>query len=222
VLEALRTGDGQRLTAPYGHPASRRETKARGRTARLDLAASVTVAVLLASPASAIARVKTSFKLYVHVAGCYLQTGVIILPDLTDRHPFNRVQIAVDGFGKGRFLRTLPLGTTHGYTFGPLYSGRYRVQAYYPGDRARSAAGPRSMTVQMPQMCHVSDQPGQSRTPVETVGSSDHSTDAEFCATHQCIGAFTTEPGTIVQCSDGTYSHSGGISGACSRHGGEA
>lgn len=57
---------------------------------------------------------------------------------------------------------------------------------------------------------------------VETVGSSDHSTDAEFCSTRQCIGAFTSEPGTIVQCSDGTYSHSGGISGACSRHGGEA
>lgn len=56
---------------------------------------------------------------------------------------------------------------------------------------------------------------------IEGVGSSSHDTDAEFCAMNQCIGAFTTEPGTIVQCADGTYSHSGGISGACSRHGGE-
>jgi hypothetical protein len=56
---------------------------------------------------------------------------------------------------------------------------------------------------------------------IEGVGSSSHDTDAQFCAMNQCIGAFTTEPGTIVQCADGTYSHSGGISGACSRHGGE-
>jgi hypothetical protein len=56
--------------------------------------------------------------------------------------------------------------------------------------------------------------------PVEGPGSTSHATDSEFCATHDCIGSFTTEPGYIVQCSDGTYSHSGGISGSCSRHGG--
>ena len=41
------------------------------------------------------------------------------------------------------------------------------------------------------------------------------------CAMNTCIGNFTGEGGTIVQCVDGTYSHAGGISGACSRHGGE-
>jgi hypothetical protein len=56
---------------------------------------------------------------------------------------------------------------------------------------------------------------------IETVGSLDHSTDAEFCAENTCIGNFTGEGGTIVECSDGTYSHAGGISGACSSHGGE-
>lgn len=56
---------------------------------------------------------------------------------------------------------------------------------------------------------------------IETVGSSDHSTDTQFCSVNQCIGDFTGEGGTIVQCADGTYSHAGGISGACSHHGGE-
>jgi hypothetical protein len=56
----------------------------------------------------------------------------------------------------------------------------------------------------------------------DEVGSSSHATDARFCAEHECIGNFTTEDGTVVECSDGTYSHAGGISGACSDHGGEA
>jgi hypothetical protein len=56
----------------------------------------------------------------------------------------------------------------------------------------------------------------------DEVGSSSHATDSEFCNEHHCIGSFETEGGTIVECSDGTYSHAGGISGACSSHGGEA
>jgi hypothetical protein len=56
----------------------------------------------------------------------------------------------------------------------------------------------------------------------DEIGSSSHSTDAKFCSEHECIGSFTTEDGTVVKCSDGTYSHAGGISGACSDHGGEA
>jgi hypothetical protein len=55
----------------------------------------------------------------------------------------------------------------------------------------------------------------------DEVGSSSHATDAEFCSEHECIGSFTAEEGTIVECSDETYSHAGGISGACSHHGGE-
>ena len=55
----------------------------------------------------------------------------------------------------------------------------------------------------------------------DEVGSSSHATDAQFCSEHECIGSFETEGGTIVECSDGTYSHAGGISGACSHHGGE-
>jgi hypothetical protein len=43
-----------------------------------------------------------------------------------------------------------------------------------------------------------------------------------FCATHDCIPNFPNGNGYIVQCQDGTYSHSGGIQGACSWHGGVA
>jgi hypothetical protein len=42
-----------------------------------------------------------------------------------------------------------------------------------------------------------------------------------FCSTHDCIGNFDSGAGYIVQCADRTWSHSGGIQGACSYHGGE-
>jgi hypothetical protein len=55
----------------------------------------------------------------------------------------------------------------------------------------------------------------------DQVGSRSHAKDAQFCQEHECIGSFETEPGRIVECSDGSFSHAGGISGACSFHGGE-
>ena len=45
-------------------------------------------------------------------------------------------------------------------------------------------------------------------------------TPADFCTTHQCIPSFSEGTGTIVQCADGEWSHSGGRPGVCSRHGG--
>jgi hypothetical protein len=56
----------------------------------------------------------------------------------------------------------------------------------------------------------------------EGVGSSSHAEDSHFCSEHECIGNFQEEEGTVVKCSDGSYSHAGGISGACSHHGGES
>lgn len=56
----------------------------------------------------------------------------------------------------------------------------------------------------------------------DEVGSSSHAGDTKFCEEHTCEGEFTTEPGTIVECADEDYSHAGGISGACSDHGGES
>jgi len=56
----------------------------------------------------------------------------------------------------------------------------------------------------------------------DEVGSTSHATDEQFCEAHRCIGNFTTEDGTVVECTDETFSHAGGIYGACSDHGGEA
>ena len=56
-------------------------------------------------------------------------------------------------------------------------------------------------------------------TSVEAPGSTSHATDMEFCTTHACIPNFPDGNGYIVQCADGAWSHSGGLSGACSDHG---
>src|SRR3954471_16321052 len=45
---------------------------------------------------------------------------------------------------------------------------------------------------------------------------------AKFCETHECIGDWENANGTRVQCADGAWSFSGGISGACSHHGGHS
>jgi hypothetical protein len=51
--------------------------------------------------------------------------------------------------------------------------------------------------------------------------SSNSSGGSAFCSTHDCIGNFDNGNGYVVECADGTWSHSGGIQGACSDHGGE-
>src|ERR1700733_6735271 len=62
----------------------------------------------------------------------------------------------------------------------------------------------------------------QTAESVEGPGSLSHATRAAFCSTHQCIENFPNGSGSIVQCADGKWSHSGGRSGACSDHGGES
>jgi len=42
-----------------------------------------------------------------------------------------------------------------------------------------------------------------------------------FCSTHSCIPSYEDGHGYPVECADGEWSKSGGISGACSGHGGE-
>jgi hypothetical protein len=45
------------------------------------------------------------------------------------------------------------------------------------------------------------------------------------CDGNPCIGDWQKEAaagGSVVQCNDGTWSHAGGLSGACSHHGGES
>ncbi len=67
-----------------------------------------------------------------------------------------------------------------------------------------------------------SESSGSESKEEDEVGSTSHAGDTKFCEEHHCIGEFTTEDGTVVECSDGTFSHAGGLSGACSDHGGEA
>lgn len=55
----------------------------------------------------------------------------------------------------------------------------------------------------------------------EGPGSPSHTEDTQFCESHTCIGNFSNGNGAVVECNDGEWSHSGGLSGACSHHGGE-
>ncbi len=59
--------------------------------------------------------------------------------------------------------------------------------------------------------------PGSS---IEGPGSTTHAGDGIFCSNHQCIANFPSGRGTVVQCVDGEWSHSGGLRGVCYRHGG--
>jgi hypothetical protein len=52
-------------------------------------------------------------------------------------------------------------------------------------------------------------------------GGSTGGAGSDFCTNHACIGNFDNGSGYVVQCADGTWSHSGGKPGACSWHGGE-
>ncbi len=73
-----------------------------------------------------------------------------------------------------------------------------------------------------PQTSSGGGEEGEEGGEEDEVGSLSHATDGKFCSENECIGNFEGENGTIVECSDGTYSHAGGISGACSDHGGES
>lgn len=51
-------------------------------------------------------------------------------------------------------------------------------------------------------------------------GSLIYSPDPDFCSYFTCISNFFNGRGYVEECVDGDYSKSGGISGSCSRHGG--
>ena len=54
----------------------------------------------------------------------------------------------------------------------------------------------------------------------EGSGSTTHLGDGAFCSAHQCIANFPQGRGTVTECADGEWSHSGGLPGVCNRHGG--
>jgi hypothetical protein len=43
---------------------------------------------------------------------------------------------------------------------------------------------------------------------------------ANFCSYFNCIASFWNGSGYVIECIDTTYGKSGGITGACSSHGG--
>ncbi len=54
-----------------------------------------------------------------------------------------------------------------------------------------------------------------------TPGNYIYSPPGNFCSYFNCIPSFWTHTnGYVEECSDGTYSHSGGVQGSCSYHGG--
>ncbi|HXR66830.1 MAG TPA: hypothetical protein VN729_12935 [Ktedonobacteraceae bacterium] len=55
-----------------------------------------------------------------------------------------------------------------------------------------------------------------------TNGSMIYNPPAAFCSYFACITTFWNGHGYVDQCADGDYSKSGGLSGACSHHGGES
>jgi hypothetical protein len=74
----------------------------------------------------------------------------------------------------------------------------------------------------VPAARRVKEPPEGSEEPeAEEEEPNERSDDRSFCSTHECVGEYETEPGTVVECADGSFSHAGGISGACSHHGGE-
>jgi hypothetical protein len=59
----------------------------------------------------------------------------------------------------------------------------------------------------------------------DTAVATDSSASGGPCDGNPCIGDWhkeAAEGGSVVQCNDGTWSHAGGLSGACSDHGGES
>jgi hypothetical protein len=53
-----------------------------------------------------------------------------------------------------------------------------------------------------------------------TPGNLIYSPPASFCSYFNCIASFWQGKGYVVECTDNTYSKSGGRSGSCSHHGG--
>lgn len=88
------------------------------------------------------------------------------------------------------------------------------------GSPPQPRASSRQTTSSEPSLPPSGEPPGSGAE--DQVGSYSHAGDEGFCQEHDCIGEFESEDGYVVKCTDGSYSHAGGKSGACSDHGGEA
>jgi hypothetical protein len=112
--------------------------------------------------------------------------------------------------------------------YSPVTKQHYSLQCVLIASRTDAECTTGTAVVSFPLHGKEAPKPEGTETPrsegteegEDKVGSSTHAGDTKFCSEHQCIGSFTTEGGTVVECSDGTFSHAGGIQGACSHHGG--
>lgn len=104
--------------------------------------------------------------------------------------------------------------------FSPVTHHSYTLQCV-GGAQIRCTSGNIRVTFNYPSESEASPPTEAQGEGTDEVGSTSHATDEEFCEQNDCIGDFESEDGTIVECEDGSYSHAGGISGACSDHGGE-
>jgi hypothetical protein len=84
-----------------------------------------------------------------------------------------------------------------------------------------ATVAPTSVPEEEPESEPEDESEPESNGESEGPGSLSHAEDSTFCSSHECIANFPNGNGTVVECSDGTWSHSGGLSGACSDHGGE-
>jgi hypothetical protein len=135
--------------------------------------------------------------------------------------------------GGGEFATTRDCGG--GLTAGPntscpfaenvrdAYDGAPTVTAYSPVTRKTyemSCSGA-SVSCTGGNDASVSfESTSESSTTVTSASGAGSSTD--FCSSHDCIPSFDEGTGSIVQCNDGEWSHSGGRPGACSYHDGES
>jgi hypothetical protein len=93
------------------------------------------------------------------------------------------------------------------------------INAYTEGQATTYAAkadiGPQRANASVP----TGSGPAAADSTDDTQSSSDAS-DSDFCTDHDCIPNYDEGTGDTAMCADGTYTHSGGIQGACSHHGG--
>ena len=84
----------------------------------------------------------------------------------------------------------------------------------------KPTSAPQPAPTQPPAQTGVNGNPwGYNFTPP---GNDIYNPPATFCDYFACIASFwTSTNGYVDECVDGTYSHSGGVRGACSHHGGE-
>jgi hypothetical protein len=112
---------------------------------------------------------------------------------------------------------SFPQAAIDAYTDQQAVAYSHSHEVGHPGATAASRIEEREASESKPEH----SQPESGEGGEDEVGSYSHAGDAEFCSMHECIGDFEGEGGYVVECSDETFSHAGGIQGGCSHHGGE-